>query len=36
MWYRVVGLSPPEGIEEIVDDKICQEMLDINKGQDHI
>lgn len=26
---RVAGLSPPKGIEEIVDDKICQEMLDI-------
>ena len=36
MWYRVTGLSPLEGIEEIVNDKICQQMFDINKGQYHI
>ena len=28
IWYKISGLSPPEGIEEIVNDKICQYMLD--------
>ena len=36
MWYKISGLSPPEGIEEIVDDRICQDMLDFNKNEDHI
>ena len=36
MWYKIAGLSPPEGIEEIIDDRVCQDMLDYNKTEDHI
>ena len=36
IWYKIAGLSPPEGVEEIVDDRICQEMFDFNKNEDYI
>ena len=36
IWYKIAGLSPPEGVEEIVNDIIFLEMLDFNKNEDHI